>query len=419
MASKCNICGNEHSFLSLWDTKDKFSICSNCIKCVSRGDKQFNDNLEEHSSEILLEEWKDYIQNPASAQKWNFTDRPIITKIGDVVFDDNHQIISIPYLLNSRYKEYHYSQIHKYEYLENHKMVSTGGSGIGRAIVGGVLFGPAGAVVGAVTKNRSMEEKASNMSIRIVFHVNGETVIETIKISDFIDGNMSLDSWTYERYMKKVEKILHKLDEVYELSHQPETSAQPSVQIPITSEEHTPAGDINFRFSDKQSLTKKGTQVWKDICAFLRHEENSVEAYMEVIDEIAQNTSSISTKTTNTELFNMALERISDSMASSETPLFFADEGLVSHKAKIGYFVTDKHIFFLRKKKIFIFDLATLYMIGTGKISENWYLNHSTDFSICTIPLGNLSQLALIMALILQLHADIVGPQNSILMEEF
>lgn len=294
-------------------------------------------------------------------------------------------------------------------------MVSTGGSGIGRALVGGMLFGPAGAVVGAVTKNRSMEEKASNMSIRIVFHVNGETVIEKIKISDFIDGNMSLDSWTYERYMKKVEKILHKLDEVYELSHQLETAEKTS----DTSEKHTSVGDISFRFSDKQSLTEKGSQVWKEICAFLRYDDKSVESYMKPIDEIAQNTSSIATKTTNAQLFNMAFERISDLMSSPETPLFFADEGLISHKAKVGYFVTDKHIFFLKKKKILTFDLTALYMIGTGKISEDWNLNNSIDFTISTIPLGNLSQLALIMALILQLHADIVGPQNSILMEGF
>lgn len=419
MATQCEICKNKYSLFSTWITKDKFYICSNCIKCVSRGDKQFNDNLEEHSGEIFLEEWRDYIQNPANAKKWNYTDKPIITKIGDIVFDDNHQIISIPYLMNSRYKEYTYSQIYKYEYIENHKMVSTGGSGIGRAIVGGMLLGPAGAVVGAVTKNRSMEEMASNMSIRIVFLVNGETVIETIKISDFIDGNMSFDSWTYERYIKRVEKILHKLDEVYELSHQPEDLIRSSIQVSDTSEEHTAVGDINFRFSDKQSLTEKGNQVWEKICAFLRCDENTVDSYMEVVEEIAQNTNGVSTKTTNTQLFNRALEKISDLMASSETPLFFADEGIISKKAKVGYFVTDKHIFFLKKKRILKLDLATLYMIGTGKISETWYLNHSTDFAISYIPLYDLRDLSIIMALILQLHANIVGFQNSILMEEF
>lgn len=419
MAAKCNICGNEHSFLSLWDTKDNFNICSNCIKRVSRGDKQFNDNLEEHSGEILLEEWRDYIQKPINAYKWNYTDKPIITKIGDVVFDDNHQIIQIPYFMNSRYREYTYSQIYKYKYMENHKMVSTGGSGIGRAIVGGMLFGPAGAVVGAVTKNRTLEEMASNMSIEIVFLVNGETVIETIKISDFIDGNMSTDSWTYERYIKRVEKILHKLDEVYELSHQPDDLNQASISVPNISEEHTAVGDINFRFSNKQSLTEKGSQVWEELCAFLRYDENTVNSYMEVIDKMAQNTNRISTNTNNTQLFNKALERTSDLMTSLETPLFFADEGLISPKAKVGFFVTDRHIFFLKKKKILTFDLEALYMIGTGKINENWYLNNSSDFTISAIPIYNLTCMAITMALILQLHADIVGSQNNILMEAF
>lgn len=418
MATQCEICKNEYSLFSTWITKDKYYICSNCIRCISKGDETFFDNLKEHSDKISIEDWKTYMQNPLDAHKWNYTDKPIITKIGDVLFDDNHKIISIPYLLNSRYKEYHYSQIYKYEYIENHKAISTGGSGIGRALVGGMLFGPAGAVVGAVTKKRTLEEVASNMSIRIIFLVNDETVIETIKISDFIDGNISLDSWTYERYIKKVEKILLKLDEVYAISHQ--AVSNPSEKIADNStQEHTQVGDINFRFSDKKSLTQEGLQVWKDICAFLRYDKNTVNSYIEALDKVAQNTNSISTKTTNTQLFNKALGRIYDLMTSSEIPLFFADEGLISHKAKVGYLITDKHIFFLKKKKILTFDLAALYMIGTGKFSESWDLNNSLDFTISYIPLGHLTQLSLIMALILQLHANIVGSKNSILMEGY
>lgn len=417
MATQCEICKNKYSLFSTWITKDKVYICSNCIRCVSRGDETFFDNLTEHSDKISIEDWKAYINNPLAAQKWNYTDKPVITKIGDVLFDDNHKIISIPYLLNSRYKEYHYSQIYKYEYIENHKAISTGGSGIGRALVGGMLFGPAGAVVGAVTKKRTMEEVASNMSIRIIFLVNDETVIETIKISDFIDGNMSLDSWTYERYIKRVEKTLHKLDEVYAISHQ--TTSESSTQITDNlKQEHTRVGDINFRFSEKQSLNETSQQVWKNICSHLRSKENSVESYMEVVESMAENANSIATKTTNIALFNMAFERISSLLEPSETLLFFADDGLISHKAKVGYFVTDKHIFFLKKKKILTFNLASLFMIEP--VDSNWHLNQSFSFEISSIPLNGLKEtlcMSIIMALILQLHANIVGPKNSILVE--
>lgn len=417
MATQCKICKNKYSLFSTWITKDKFYICSNCIRCVSRGDETFLDNLKEHSDKISIEDWKAYMKNPSDAQKWNFTDRPVITKIGDVLFDDNHKIISIPYLLNSRYKEYHYSQIYKYEYIENHKAISTGGSGIGRALVGGMLFGPAGAVVGAVTKKRTMEEVASNMSIRIIFLVNGETVIETIKISDFIDGNISFDSWTYERYIKRVEKLLHKLDDVYSSSHQ--AASEPSAQIAENpTQEHTRVGDINFRFSEKQSLNETAQQVWEDICAYLRSKENSVESYMEVVESMAESANSIATKTTNITLFNMAFERVSALLEPSETLLFFADDGLISHKAKVGYFVTDKHIFFLKKKKILTFDLASLFMIEP--VGSSWRLNQSFSFDISSVPLNGLKEIlcmSIIMALILQLHANIVGPQNSILIE--
>jgi hypothetical protein len=418
----CELCGNKFSIFSTHYTKDNLIVCDNCIRRVSLGDDQFYDHLQEHIGEITFEELKEYIKHPNEARKWDYSDKPIITKIGDVVFEDRKQIISIPCgPLNTMHQDYHYSQIYKYEYIENHSMVSTGGSGIGRAMVGGVLFGGAGAVVGAVTKRKKFSEVASNMYIRIVFIVDNKPVVETIQISDFFDTELSMDSLTYEIYIKRIEKIMYKLDEVYALSHE-ETHDTNSIQVPeIESKANETKtiyqiGDINFEFAQKNSLKKNSAEVWKKIVIFLRTKENTINEYTVVMNTIAGTNNCIATRKTNVELFNEAVKRVSHLMYEEE-PIVFADEGLISHTAKNGYLITDKHIFFLKKKNIISFDLSTLFMISVGDISDAWCLNDAVEYIISFVPWNNLNQLAICMALILQLHADLVGTENHIIMK--
>jgi hypothetical protein len=320
------------------------------------------------------------------------------------------------------HQDYHYSQIYKYEYIENHSMVSTGGSGIGRAMVGGVLFGGAGAVVGAVTKRKKFSEVASNMYIRIVFIVDNKPVVETIQISDFFDTELSMDSLTYEIYIKRIEKIMYKLDEVYALSHE-EAQDTNSAQVPeIESKANETktiyqVGDINFELAQKSSLTKNSAEVWEKIVAFLRTKENTINEYTVVMNTIAGANNCIATRKTNVELFNEAVKRVSHLM-NEEEPIVFADEGLILHTAKKGYLITDKHIFFLEKKNIISFDLSTLFMISAGdNISDDWCLNDAVAYTISIVPWNDLKQLAICMALILQLHADLVGTENHIIMK--
>lgn len=64
--------------------------------------------------------------------------------------------------------EYSFSDIVDFELLENGESVAKGG--LGRAVVGGVLFGGAGAVVGGVTANRKNKAVCNSMRIKIVLN---------------------------------------------------------------------------------------------------------------------------------------------------------------------------------------------------------------------------------------------------------
>lgn len=488
----CEMCHNKRGFLSVWNTKDSHKICEACMKLVSRGNDEFYSNLYEHCNEITFAEWREYINNPSSAQKWNYSERPIITKIGDVVFEDRKQIISIPCgFLGTSLKDYHYSQIHKYEYIENHSSVSTGGSGIGRALVGGMMFGGAGAIVGAATKKHTYEEVASNMYIRIVFIQDNQPVVETIKISDMFDGKISLDSWTYERYINRVEKMMFKLDEAYAMSHQDELKqnkidvkeeqgkdtgktidiSQQLKQLKnlyeqelITEEEYagqkkkildsydfssgniqsesdlqkesndnyllseenidlnnqnglTRVGDVQFELINENCLTGKNKQIWEQICSFLESPENKTENYMEAINEIAAVCSSIATSNCNPYLYHTALNRIQSGMYKDTVPLYFADEGLISHNAKVGCFVTSRQLFFLRKNNIISFDLSQLFSINVPSVGGSWWVNDESSYMISQVPWSSGSVYAINLAFILQLYADLVGENAHIIMK--
>lgn len=488
----CEMCDNKRGFLSVWKTKDGRNICVPCMKLVSRGDEEFYNNLYDHCSEITFSEWEEYIKNPVEAQKWNYSERPIITKIGDVMFEDRKQIISIPCgFLGASLKDYHYSQIHKYEYIENHSSVSTGGSGIGRALVGGMMFGGAGAIVGAATKKRTYEEVASNMYIRIVFIQDNQPVVETIKISDMFDGKISLDSWTYERYINRVEKLMFKLDEAYAMSHNEELeqkkvtvkednlrSVSNSIDITqqlkqlkelyeqelITEEEYAKQrqkildsydfssrsiqkesndkkdldvgcsiqeksavmiektqyhriGNIQFNIIDEECLTERNQKIWEQICSFLETPKNKSENYLISINEIALSSNSIATSENNSYVYHLALNKVQEKMYKDEIPMFFADDGLISHNAKVGYFVTNKHIFFINKNHVVSFDLSQLFSINAPRVGGSWRINDDTSNVVSEVPWGNIREYALNMAFILQLYVELVGEDVCIMMK--
>lgn len=525
--SKCDVCNTDRGMFSTWTTKDYHKVCSSCIRLVARGDEEFYQNLLQRCNEITLAEWQSFFENPSDAQKWNYSDSQIFTQIntnsGTIEFDDRDQTISIPHAMGLSERTYHYSEIYKYEYLDNHSIVSTGGSGVGRAIVGGMLFGGAGAIVGAVTKKHSYEDASSNMRIKITFIVNNEQIVEEIKITGMLDGKTRVDSWTYKGYIKTVERIISKLDEAYAMCHEEmnsqnnsnnddkEGSSHKSIDIIqqmkqlkslyeqdlITEEEYSEQkkrllnnydfslnnnqseaneqnnldfgvsnnpkleqnntacdihnnpmseqnvldldepddpelvestiehklyqiGDILFDISLRQpNMKDEDCQIWSDMCAFLRSRENTIQEYTKAINSIASKNKCIATSDYNSGLFYLALNRIQNSMYINEVPIFFADEGILFNKAKVGYFVTNFHLFFLKKNNIITFNLNELFSVSTSILGGGWTLNDSDAYLVNKLPFNNPELYALNMAFILQLHAELVGKNTHIIIKGY
>ncbi|HAA4891991.1 TPA_asm: SHOCT domain-containing protein [Listeria monocytogenes] len=106
------------------------------------------------------------------------------------------------------FKVHHFDELFSYELLEDGKEVVTGGVGIGRALVGGALFGGVGAIVGGFSKKKKTTETCSKIEIRYTLK-SGSQPNEYIKL---LNKKVEKSSGAYERAMKQARDILSTFD---------------------------------------------------------------------------------------------------------------------------------------------------------------------------------------------------------------
>lgn len=106
------------------------------------------------------------------------------------------------------FKVHSFDELFSYELLEDGKEIVTGGVGIGRALVGGALFGGVGAIVGGLSKKKKTKETCSKIEIRFTLK-NGSQPNEYIKL---LNKKVEKSSGTYERAMRKARDILSTFD---------------------------------------------------------------------------------------------------------------------------------------------------------------------------------------------------------------
>ncbi|MFN2937731.1 SHOCT domain-containing protein [Lachnospiraceae bacterium YH-ros2226] len=103
---------------------------------------------------------------------------------------------------------HNYSDLVSYEYQEDGGTVVSGG--VGRAVVGGALFGSVGAVVGAATGKKKLADFVNSMKIRL-------TVKDMNNPTEYIDMNpvrirMKRGSGQYRKNLEETQEILSCLE---------------------------------------------------------------------------------------------------------------------------------------------------------------------------------------------------------------
>lgn len=137
----------------------------------------------------------------------------------DVVarFDDDKKLLSISKKSGNSYAGYQVSDfsVIPYDDILSYELLEDGGSlvqgGIGRAVAGGLLFGGAGAIIGAATANKS--NVCSSLEIKLTLKDNAELT----HFLSFVNGApLRKDEITYKQLIKEAQNICAKLENIFE-----------------------------------------------------------------------------------------------------------------------------------------------------------------------------------------------------------
>lgn len=187
----CVIC-DEINSLKKTKIDDGKLVCSDCFKktdpdkLIHLGKPIKKMTVEDITSAIKVKEANDNALSSFTPTK----------KISDKVeFDDNKQqwlILSAFRGKRDKSTVYQYSDILNFELLEDGESVSQGG--LGRALVGGALFGGAGAVVGGVTGKKKNKGICTSLRIKVTL----KDINNPVKYIDFITTKTKKDGFIYK-----------------------------------------------------------------------------------------------------------------------------------------------------------------------------------------------------------------------------
>ncbi|MCI1904618.1 MAG: SHOCT domain-containing protein [Enterococcaceae bacterium] len=124
------------------------------------------------------------------------------TKYGRLEIDEAKRLFKLGII-----EFYSFDELNSYELLENGSSITSGGLGIGRAVVGGILFAGVGAVIGGVTKGRTQTNIVESLKILVTFK-NRKPVSTTL---NFIKKKQKKDK-RYEKILVEAQETLAGFD---------------------------------------------------------------------------------------------------------------------------------------------------------------------------------------------------------------
>lgn len=117
------------------------------------------------------------------------------------------EIDSVKKLFKVKFNVYTFDELNSYELLENGSSVMSGGLGIGRAVVGGVLAGGVGAVLGGVTKKKKQKNQVDSLKIMVTFKDRSPQSVTL----DYIKKKQDKDK-KYEKTLMKAKETMAGFD---------------------------------------------------------------------------------------------------------------------------------------------------------------------------------------------------------------
>ena len=199
----CPVCGMPVKGMGLVKIAGSLYLCQECRQMVSMDDSmlpfQSVDDIKKHLAyrESNLRSFRDFTVS-----------REI--RVGTLFFrvDDGRQLWYCAAKKDANPPLFKFDEVLNYELTEDGETIIKGG--LGRAVVGGALFGGVGAVVGGITGKKKGKQVVKSMRLRISLR-NPYT---TSMVLDFIPNGIEckVGSFTYNAYKQDTNAVMAILD---------------------------------------------------------------------------------------------------------------------------------------------------------------------------------------------------------------
>lgn len=223
MAKKtCDICGKEMGLMTMKIKLSDGCICDSCFqKC---GFEPTFGNMSQ-AKNMTLDNFKSYYATFENNREKieNFTPTQIINEM--IKIDDNSKTLILANKTYFRYKPscytlFNFDQIIDFELLEDGESIASGG--LGRAAVGALTFGAAGAVLGGITGKKKTKGTCTSMEIKITVKGYSRPTFY-IKL---INSETKKDSLVYKATEKTAQDILSALQLIVDTQNAASDSVQ-------------------------------------------------------------------------------------------------------------------------------------------------------------------------------------------------
>lgn len=205
----CPICGTPTSALEKTSAKyNGFYICKSCFTQLTKAGinvLQIKKKSLEELQGIVGITYKSYEEHQEEINKFSIT-----KQVANFLYlDDNQKKFALPKVTTlGKVKDmniYNYEEIIDYELIEDGNSISKGG--VGRAIVGGVLFGGVGAIVGGSTGHKN-KQTCSRLQVKITLN----NISCPVVYIDLITTETKKDGILYKTVFPQAQEILSLLN---------------------------------------------------------------------------------------------------------------------------------------------------------------------------------------------------------------
>ncbi|MDT2404006.1 SHOCT domain-containing protein [Enterococcus avium] len=201
------------------------------------------ENMIQNNKELSTDEVKEFIEFSKMTPDEAIAKKPAryfksTNRYGEVEID------SVKKLFRVKLNVYTFDELNSYELLENGSSVMSGGLGIGRAVVGGVLAGGVGAVLGGVTKKKKQRNHVDSLKIMVTFK---NRTPQSVTL-DYIKKKQEKDK-KYEKALMKAKETMAGFDYIVselEIDRHDELVSSTSVQ----KEQPTTSADEIRKFKE-------------------------------------------------------------------------------------------------------------------------------------------------------------------------